>query len=329
MVNKRSFFGGHPSYFRQEIIPILRIFEIRRKRILRKIIKIVFFISLLTITIFILLSFELIYPTLAVVLLPVVVAIFAFAYRQLTKEYKEEFKKQVITAVVNFFDSTLQYDPHGLVSESQFLQSGLFDASPDRYRGEDRVSGVLDKTRIEFSEIHAEYKSQRVDSDGSTHTSWHTIFKGLFFVADFNKQIKGTTVVLPDVAERLFGGLGKFLQNIQKIGRHPELITLEDPAFEKYFVVYGDDQNEARYILTPNLMERIVSFRERTGQKIRLSFCGQNVYLAIPSDHDMFEASVFRTLWSKSLIKSYVDDMAMAIGVVEELNLNRRVWTKG
>ena len=58
------------------------------------------------------------------------------------------------------------------------------------------------------------------------------------------------------------------------------------------------------------------------------SFCRENVYVAIPNDHDMFEARVFRTLWCKTLIKSYVDDMAMAIGVVEELNLNRRVWTK-
>lgn len=329
MVNKRSFFGGHPSYFRQEIMPVLRIFETRRKRILQKIVMILFFIALLTITAFILFAFGLIHSIVAFVLLPVVVVVFVIAYRQLTKQYMSQFKQHVITAIVNFFDSTLQYDPHGSVSEAQFLQSGLFNASPDRYRGEDRVFGILDKTRIEFSEVHAEYKSQRVDSDGATHTSWHTIFKGLFFVGDFNKQIKGTTVVLPDVAERLFGGLGKFLQSIQKLGRYPELITLEDPAFEKYFVVYGDDQDEARYILTPNLMERIVSFRERTGQKIRLSFRGENVYVAIPSDYDMFEASVFRTLWSKSLIKSYVDDMAMAIGVVEELNLNRRVWTKG
>jgi len=329
MANQRSFFGGHPSYFRQEIMPVLRIFEARRKRILQKILMIIFLIALLIIAVVTLLAFQLMPLIAAFVLLPVVVVVFAIAYRQLTKQYMTQFKQQVITAIVNFFDSTLQYDPRGRVSESQFLQSGLFNASPDRYRGEDRVFGVLDKTRIEFSEVHAEYQSQSIDSDGSTQTSWHTIFKGLFFVGDFNKQIKGTTVVLPDVAERLLGGVGKFLQNIQKIGRHAELITLEDPAFEKYFVVYGDDQNEARYILTPNLMERIVSFRQRTGQKLRLSFRGENVYVAIPSNHDMFEARVFRTLWSKTLIKSYVEDMAMAIGVVEELNLNRRVWTKG
>ena len=310
-------------------MPILRLLEARRKRILQKILMIIILITLLIIAVAILLAFQLMPLIAAFVLVPVVVVVFAIAYRQLTKQYKTEFKQKVITAIVNFFDSNLQYDPRGRVSESQFVQSGLFNTSPDRYRGEDRVFGILDKTRIEFSEVHAEYQSQSVDSDGSTHTSWHTIFKGLFFVGDFNKQIKGTTVVLPDVAERLFGGVGKFLQNIQKIGRHPELITLEDPAFEKYFVVYGDDQNEARYILTPNLMERIVSFRERTGQKLRLSFCGENVYVAIPSNHDMFEARVFRTLWSKTLIKSYVDDMAMALGVVEELNLNRRVWTKG
>lgn len=317
MVNKRSFFGGHPSYFRQEIIPVLRIFETRRKRILRKIIKIQFFIALLITALVIFLSFQPINLFTAheffAFYLPVSVffllTVFFFTYRQLAKEYKEEFKQQVITAIVNFFASTLQYDPHGWVSESQYLQSGLFKTPHHSYGGDDRVFGTLGKTRIEFSEVVAIYRG----SQSSTIN-----FYGLFFVADFNKQIKGTTVVLPPDVDR----------TTINFYRHLELITLEDPAFEKYFVVYGDDQNEARYILTPNLMERIVSFRERTGQKIRLSFWGEKVYVAIPSGYNMFEPRVYSTIWSKTLIKRYVDDMAMALGVVEELNLNRRIWTK-
>jgi hypothetical protein len=226
--------------------------------------------------------------------------------------------------VVRFFDPGLQYQPSGQVSQQHFHRSGMFQHMAQRYRGEDRVHGVLGKTRIQVSEIHAEYETR--DSKGNS--SWHTIFKGLFFVGDFNKQIKGTTVVHPDVAERMFGRMGVVLQKIHKIGWRSELIKLEDPEFEKYFVVYGDDQVEARYVLSSSLMQRIVAFRKMTGHGLHLSFRGQSVYVAISSNHDMFEPRLFRTVYSRKLIKSYVADMAMAVGIVEELNLNRRIWTK-
>ena len=155
-------------------MPVLRIFEGKRKLILQKILKIILLIVLLLIAVVILLAFQLISQIAAFILLPVVVVVFAIVYRQLTKQYKTHFKLQVITAIVNFFDSTLQYDPHGRVSKSQFVQSGLFNTSPDRYRGEDRVFGTLGKTRIEFSEVHAEYQSQSNDSAVSyTHLRAH------------------------------------------------------------------------------------------------------------------------------------------------------------
>jgi hypothetical protein len=316
------------AYYRQVIRPALKKLERRRKHILLKILAVMMVVCVLIAGVAAFLVIQGIHPAFAAIGLIPGLVVFAVAYGHLTHRYKAHFKEHVIGSVVRFFDPSLNYDPGGRVSESKFRQSGLFQASPDRYGGEDRVSGQVGKTHIEVSEVHAEYESQTTDADGNTQTSWHTIFKGLFFVGDFNKHIKGTTVVLPDVAERLLGRFGKMLQNVGKLAWHPELITLEDPEFEKYFVVYGDDQNEARYILTPNLMERIVSFRKLTGHGLHLSFRGQSVYVAITSGHDMFEPRVFRTVWSKKLIKTYVADMAMAIGVVEELNLNRRVWTK-
>ena len=43
----------------------------------------------------------------------------------------------------------------------------------------------------------------------------------------------------------------------------PPLVKLEDPEFEKHFVVSGEDQVEARYILSTCLMQRLTDFRNK------------------------------------------------------------------
>jgi len=131
---------------------------------------------------------------------------------------------------------------------------------------------------------------------------------------------------LPDTAEKLFGQFGKMLQSWNKL--RGQLIKLEDPEFEKYFVVYGDDQIEARYILSPSLMARIVDFREKTGQKIYLSFVGSMVFVAIPYTRNLFEPRIFQTMLDFSQIQEYFEDLQLAISIVDEMDLNTRIWSK-
>ena len=145
-------------------------------------------------------------------------------------------------------------------------------------------------------------------------------------MGDFNKHFKGRTVVLPDTAEKLFGGLGKLFQS-WNIGRG-ELVKLEDPEFEKEFAVYGNDQVEARYILSTSLMKRIVDFKRKTGKKIFLSFVGSRVFVAVSFRKDLFEPKVFSTVLAFEPIQEYFEDLQLAIGIVDDLNLNLRIWTK-
>jgi len=264
-----------------------------------------------------------------VVLLFVLVAcviIGGIAFSFIGKGYQRDFKQQIITRVVRFLDPGLNYQPDGLIDEYTFEGSNLFTEGIDRYRGEDLVRGWVDKTEIAFSEVHAEYKTTSRDSKGNRKTHWHTIFKGLFFIADFNKHFRGQTLVLPDTAENLFGSFGKMLQS-WNIGR-PDLIQLEDPEFEREFVVYGSDQIEARYILSTSLMQRILDLKYKTGTKIYLSFIGSKVYVAVPMNRDMFEPKYFSKVDTFEPIFDYYCDLSFAVGIVEDLNLNTRIWTK-
>jgi hypothetical protein len=249
-------------------------------------------------------------------------AVLTGAYKWLTHGYVKKFKSGIIENIVRFIDANLRYERESHISSVDFVKSKIFNHEPDRHRGDDYVSGLVGKTKIEFSEIHSEYETR--DSKG--RSQWHTIFKGLFFIGDFNKHFKGVTVVLPDTAERLFGGFGNWLQKMN--ASRGQLIKLEDPEFEKEFVVYGDDQVEARYILSTSLMKRIVEFKKKTGRKVFLSFVGSKIYVAISFSRDLFEPRVFKSLIDFAQVIEYYQDLELVIGIVEDLNLNLRIWTK-
>ncbi|MBP9854014.1 MAG: DUF3137 domain-containing protein [Candidatus Omnitrophica bacterium] len=240
----------------------------------------------------------------------------------ITKGYITDFKQTIIEKIVHFIDADLSYQTAEYIESFQYKESKLFLTSYDIYKGDDRVYGKVGATAVNFSEVHTQY----ITRDSKGRTSYHTIFKGLFFVGDFNKNFQGRTFILPDTAESLFGGIGKLFQSWD--ASRPELVKLEDPEFERLFVVYADDQIEARYILSPSLMKRIIDFKKKSGKNVRLSFLNSNVYVAISYYKNLFEPRIFQTLLDFNPIKEYFEDLQLATGIVEDLNLNLRIWTK-
>ncbi|HOL89867.1 MAG TPA: DUF3137 domain-containing protein, partial [Anaerohalosphaeraceae bacterium] len=83
-----------------------------------------------------------------------------------------------------------------------------------------------------------------------------------------------------------------------------------------------------RYILSPSLMERILQFRQKTGRRIFLSFVNSKLYLAVWFDRPLFEPKLFRSLLDFQTIQEYFGDIQLAVGIVEDLNLNTRIWSK-
>lgn len=243
-------------------------------------------------------------------------------YAAIIRGYVSDFKGRIIDKIVKFIDGGLSYRPTSCISSEHYRNSKLYTRHYDVYKGDDLVSGNVGATAIEFSELHTQY----ITRDSKGRTQHHTIFKGLFFVGDFNKHFKGRTFVLPDRSEKLFGSISKIFQSIS-ISR-PELVKLEDPEFERLFVVYSDDQIEARYILSPSLMRRITEFKKKANRTVSMSFLNSNVYIAIRYFKNLFEPRIFQTLLDFRPIQEYFEDLQLAVGIVEDLNLNTRIWTK-
>ncbi|MGE4289978.1 MAG: DUF3137 domain-containing protein [Salinivirgaceae bacterium] len=262
---------------------------------------------------------------LIIALVGIIAIIFLFV-RGIKKyfDYRKQFKKEVVSRIINLINTDFQYFPDSYTSEGFFLQSRLFNQKPDRYRGDDLVTGKIEKTDFEFSEIKAEYKTETT-KDGKRQTEWHVIFNGLFFHADFNKHLQGTTFVLPDTAEKL---LGKFGQKLQKMSSRGELVKLENPEFEKAFVVYSSSQNEARYILTPVMMEALVDMKKRYKRKMHFSFIGERVYCAVSYNKGLFEPRILKSGVNFDDVTEMYHMFGLIETIINQMNLNTRIWTK-
>jgi hypothetical protein len=103
---------------------------------------------------------------------------------------------------------------------------------------------------------------------------------------------------------------------------------MEDPEFEAEFVVYGTDQVEARYVLSTSMLRRILEIRRRWATDVRLAFLESHVYLTIAQAQDWFEPNVYRSARDPHQIQELADQIALCLHLVDELNLNTRIWSK-
>ena len=314
------------EFYQATLLPALRALEARRKQILGRIVLVAGVVLAVALPLALLVLSQGSGPSPMIMVIGVVLVggAIGLAARGFSGGYTRDFKDRVIGSIVRFFDDALQYQPYDGIDEGAFHDCGIFTQQIDRYRGDDLVRGRIGETEIAFSEVHAEYKTTTTDSKGRRQTHWHTIFRGLFFRADFNKNFAGRVVVLPDTAQRLLGSFGQTLQKLS-FGRGA-LIKLEDPEFEKLFVVYGTDQIEARYLLSTSLMRRITDFKQKCGRPLHLAFAGSRIFVAISYDRPLFEPRIFRTLLEPAAVQEYYRDLQLALEIVEDLNLNLRIW---
>lgn len=228
------------------------------------------------------------------------------------------YKEKIVPRMVACICDTAQYRPNEGVSLDVFRASGLFP-DPDRYACEDLIVGRSGQTEFACSEVHAEQQRTISSGKGRMTTYWANIFHGFLFVADFNKEFKGRTYVVRNIVLR-FSAQGM-------------RVYLEDPDFEKRFCVYSTDQIEARYILSTSLMKRITDLdRSFDGQMIdsrmTISFFNSVLVIAIPQVRNHFEASIWKSVLDRKFFEREFNTLKQLIGIIDELNLNLRIWTK-
>ena len=178
----------------------------------------------------------------------------------------------------------------------------------DRETYQDHLAGQRGSVTFEFFEAHLKERRTSTDSKGRTKTRWVTVFRGQCLRFDFHKTFYGRTLIARDAGffDRFGGGKGM------------DQAKLEDPVFEKIFSVFTTDQDESRYLLTPDIMQRLVDLETAFhGNKIRCAFAEGEILICMEGG-DLFEpGSLHVPLDDPSRISRLLNDFAAVFHLID------------
>jgi len=239
----------------------------------------------------------------------ILIAILVFVVQTPYQAYKKTVKNDAMNCFISYFDD-FKYEQEIGLNIHEMEESHIFP-SADRYLADDCFKGSYQGVGLRITEQIL----KRIRKTGKGYHEY-TIFQGIAIQLDMNKDFIGQTIVLKDA-----GFLNRF-----KGFKGFQRISLEDPHFEKLFEVYGTNQTEARFLLTPVFMERIVKLKDLyKGKSIQLSFFDNKLMLAINTKKNMFEpCAFFRTNINKARIDTVFEQFLTIFSIVDILKLSQK-----
>jgi hypothetical protein len=175
---------------------------------------------------------------------------------------------------------------------------------------EDLFRGAYKGSAFELYEGHLEQR--HTDSKGRTRYS--TVFRGQLIRMHFPREFLGVTIVRRDAGVfNVFGGGNAG-------GEKLERVRLVDSRLEKAFEVWGTDQVEARYLLHPVMMERLLELETKLhGKRLRCAFQGGDVLVAVEGGNLFEPGDLFKPLVDPARARRIVNEISGVFGVMDQV----------
>ena len=224
-----------------------------------------------------------------------------YAYSPLQK-IGARVKIQSLTSIAEAMSATYDlggFDPPAL---ARFRALNLLPGY-NRSQFEDLFTGAHRGASYDFYEAHL----QQHRSTGKS-SSTVTVFRGQLIRLKFPRNFSGVTVVRRDAG--VFNALGGFGE-LKRVG-------LVDPKFEKVFEVYATDQVEARFLVHPAFMERLLDLEAGLhGKRLRCAFENGDLLIAIEGGNLFEIGSLFKPLVDPARARKIVTDLSSVLRVID------------
>ncbi|MSN96245.1 DUF3137 domain-containing protein [Campylobacter sp. FMV-PI01] len=250
---------------------------------------------------------------------------------KLSKPFRQKFKNEYLRNYIK--NKGHYYNMYHNIDAVDMIRSGLFKPFTNQ-KGNDYISGMKNGVMFKFSDILLEdklnlYENLKDFFDDLFHFFITFIqiilnffkfkyddkkihnFTGLFFVADFNKNINSKTLVMQS-------GYPRF--------NDVSLIKMDSVEFNSKFRVYSDDIQNAMYLLSPSLMEKIYNLSKRFNNPINVSFIKTKIYISINVGRDSFEPDITKNIKINNPARKIISDLNSILDIVNALNLDNDLW---
>lgn len=232
------------------------------------------------------------------------------------KEYVTVYKNLLVrTALESVFDDFKFYPSLG-ISENEIRFTNMMQLG-NRYQSEDYIKGIYKGVPFEQSDVLI----QNVTSTGKTTTTI-TYFEGRWMIFEFNKDFRCDLQVREKGFSYSKKKSGLFTASQEK----RQKIEFEDINFNNSFNVYGQDNQEAFYLLTPQIMEAMCDLSHRTNGKIMFCFVHNKLHVAVNTGKDSFEPPIFRNIDIQAECTKISDEINLITQFIELLNLDKTIY---
>ncbi len=189
--------------------------------------------------------------------------------------------------------------------------------SHDRSRFEDCWSGEIGKRHFQ---LHEAWLQERRNS--GKNTRYVTVFRGSIITIDFTRDFHGTTLVERASRHRsLFGGRK---DSVKLDGKQLDYVDMVHPGFGDQFCIYSNDQVEARYLVHPEYVERLMAVQKAfAGKDIRAIFDRGELVIVVETEN-LFESGSIVAREDRSRIERTVEQFASLADLAQTLNERER-----
>ena len=237
-----------------------------------------------------------------------------------SSEFSREFKKKyVLTGMQQIFDDLVYNPDEGLprqvIADTQMMRMG------NRYSSNDHMTGTYKGIRVEQADVHIQEEHTTTDSKGNTTTTYETIFKGRWMVFDFNKDFKANV----QVVQKGFSNAKRGKLFARKEEKYKK-VEMEDVSFNKDFKVYAQNAEDAFYILTPAMMDRIRKVCAGMEGKILFCFVDDKLHIGVHNKKDSFEHGLSKRIDESKIQEEIAGDIKLITDFVDELSLDTKLF---
>ncbi len=241
-------------------------------------------------------------------LIPLLIGVFLMVKSEL--RIKNTISSEIVDGVVNeVLDNAVYAAPYCLSDEIINSSHMVLPLPYEKISGNDFISGEYKGLQLKMSDIDL----TRTVEDSDDNETTETVFEGQWLVCDFGKELSGEVHV---------SQITKSMPDSQKRKR----IRMENERFNEKFIVTASDPEEAFYILTPHMMEYILSLESRNKGIIYMSFLREGIFhFAVNSGEDFFELGKNKTD-PETLRQVFLDQLRWYTGVIDELRLEPNLY---
>ena len=205
----------------------------------------------------------------------VIAMVFAYFSSKSSSTLKKLLSDNIISSVLKeALGDSVEYNPWGKLNPG----SMAFPFDYNKVEGSDHIQAVYHGLNMELGDIELIDETEDTDIEtGQTEKTRNTQFKGQWLICDFGKELSGEV------------RLSANTKNLRKQNKNNN-IEMENEEFNKRFLVTAGNPEEAYYILTPHMMEYILTMADKSGGNVYMSFQRDGkLHVAVKTGRDFFE----------------------------------------